>query len=287
MTKILVTGATGNVGSQLVGELRARGVPVRAFVRDAARAKALLGTDVELAIGDFSDQASLRRAMQGVDQVFLTSADVPGKVEHEAAVVDAASAAWVQRVVKLSHPRPEIGSDIAFADWHGRIERHLRASGVPAVVLRGNFFLSGLLGFADEVRETGQLFAPAGDAKIAMIDPRDVAAAAAALLTGDAADGAELTVTGPEAITFRDVAEHLSAATGREVVFVDIPDEVADAALRESGAPDWFAGALVRTFAALRGGMAAGVTDTVRALTGRAPRSIAEWAGDHAAAFGV
>ena len=104
--KVLVTGATGTVGRHVVGALRARGVAVRAFVRDGDKATALFGADVELAIGDFADRASLDRALEGIDRVFLACGNVPGQVEHECAAIDAARAAGVERVVKLSGPRP-------------------------------------------------------------------------------------------------------------------------------------------------------------------------------------
>lgn len=285
MNRILVTGATGKVGTAVVAALRPRGAHVRAFVRDAEKARAKLGDDVECAVGDFEDPASLRIALRGVDHVFLTSADGPDKVRHENAVIDAATSAWVQRIVKVSSPEVEVGSSVGFWDWHGRIEQHLRESGIPAVFLRAHFFMSGLLGFADAVRHTGRLFAPADNAKIAMIDPADVGAAAAALLTEDGHDGNAYSVTGPEAITFRDVARHLSAATGRDIDFVDIPDDAARATMLESGAPDWLADSLVQLFGKLRAGACAQVTDTVQALTGRAPRTFADWAQDHGRAF--
>lgn len=119
-----------------------------------------------------------------------------------------------------------------------------------------------------------------------MVDPRDVGAAAAALLTGDAPTGANYLVTGPEAITFRDVADELSAATGRAITFVDVPYEAARGALLESGAPQWLADNLVTNFAKLRAGACAEVNDTVLTLTGKPPRTFAQWARDHAAAFG-
>lgn len=286
MKKVLVTGATGNVGRHVVTAVRDRGASVRAFVRDAEKARAKLGDDVELAVGDFEDQASLRRAMQGVETVFLTSADGPRKVEHEKAVIDAAAAHWVRRVVKLSSPHLEIGSDLVFWDWHGQIERHLADADVPAVYLRANFLMSGLLASAEAVRATGKLFAPAGDAKIAMIDPRDIGAAAAVLLIEDGHDGKAYTLTGPVAITFPQVAEALSEVTGRAVEFVDVGPDAARGAMLDSGMPGWLADALVTLYEKLRDDVCAEVNETVHALTGRPPRSFADWAREHAAAFG-
>src|SRR5919112_5134149 len=102
MKKILVTGATGNVGSRVVHELRGRGVPVRAFVRDAERATGMPGESVELAVGDFGDPGSIRAALDGVDGVFLACSNQPRQVEYEASVIDAAEEAGVRRIVKLS-----------------------------------------------------------------------------------------------------------------------------------------------------------------------------------------
>src|SRR3712207_4887273 len=124
MTTVLVTGATGTIGAQVVRELQARAVPVRAFVRDPARAAARLGV-VELAVGDFADPASLRRAMEGVSRVFLSSADGPEKVAHGQAVIDAAAEAGVERIVKLSAINAQMDSPLPPFAWHGAIERHL------------------------------------------------------------------------------------------------------------------------------------------------------------------
>ena len=166
MTKVLVTGATGNVGSRLLGEMRDLGVPVRAFVRDADTAAAVLGDGVEIAAGDFSDAASVRRALEGVEGVFLACANDPRQVEHETGVIDAAAGAGVRRIVKLSALGAEVGSPVAFWDWHGRIEEHLRASGVPSVVLRPTFFITNLLGPAEQVRHESALFGPAEGASV-------------------------------------------------------------------------------------------------------------------------
>lgn len=282
---ILVTGATGNVGSALVAELVAKGDPVRAFVRDARRAAEQLGDDVELSVGDFEDPASVARALEGVEAVFLSSADQPSKVQHETAVIDAAAAAGVSRIVKTSTVGAEAGSPLPPFDWHGGIEDRLRASGVPSVVLHSSFYMTNLVASAEPVRQMGKLFAPLGGAKIAMIDPRDTGAVAAVALTTDAYDGKTLDLRGPEAITYEQVAEELSAATGRTVEFVNIPDEAARQAFTEAGLPDWLLAHFDHLFPLLRNGIVDQPTGTVRSVTGREPRPFAAWALDHAALF--
>jgi uncharacterized protein YbjT (DUF2867 family) len=272
---VLVTGATGNVGSQAVRELQARGVPVRAFVRDPGR---LAG--VELAVGDFSDPESIRRALEGVDRVFLSSADGPDKVAHETAVVDAAAAAGVDLVVKASTMLAEVGSLLKPLDWNGRSEQHLKASGLPAVILASSFYMTNVLAAAEPIREHGILPAPAGDGAVAMVDPRDIAGVAAAALTGDGHAGRTYRLTGPEPITYARMAQLLG------VEYVDVPPEAARVQLEDAGMPDWLVDHLDGAFALIRSGAMAETTDVVRAVTGRDPRDFAAFARDHAALFG-
>lgn len=282
---ILVTGATGTAGSQVVRELRARGASVRAFVRDPEKASRLFPGEAELAVGDFADPGSLRAALEGVESLLLSCADDPRRVEWEVRAVDAAAEAGVERIVKLSTVGAEQGSPVAFWDWHGRVEEHLAASGVPAVVLRSSFYMSNLLGAAEQVATDGRLYAPAGRARVAMIHPRDVGAAAAALLTGAGDEGRTYVVTGPKAITWVEIAAELSSVTGRDVEYVDIPDEDAKRGMMSSGLPELVAEQLTTIFAMLRQGVAEQVTDTVEALTGAAPRSFAEFARERGHLF--
>lgn len=285
MSTTLVTGATGTVGSALVSDLAERGVGVRAFVRDRAVATERLGEDVDLAVGDFADASSIVDALAGIDAVFLACGNHPQQVAWETAVVDAAAACGVERVVKLSAVGAEIGSPLPFWDWQGRIEAHLARVGVAATVLRPATYMSNLLAAAASLRGGGPLVAPAGDARIAMIDPRDVAAVAAVVLCEDGHDGRTYTLTGPEAVTYAHVAKDLTAAVGRPVAFVDVPDEAAHAGMVDTGVPPWLADSLVTLFRLMRDGAMNETTDTIQALTGRPPRSVAEFARDHADLF--
>jgi uncharacterized protein YbjT (DUF2867 family) len=282
----LVTGATGNVGAHVVRQLRARGVPVRAFVRDADKAAATLPRDVDLAVGDFTDSESIRTALKGVTGVCLISPSGPEQVGHEIAVIYAAAAAGVSRLVKVS----VVGADPAGAmpgqQWHGRIEEYLRRTSIPAIVLQPNWFMSNLLILsAEQIRHTGKIFAPAGGGKVSMIDPIDIAAAAAAVLTTDGHEGKAYELTGEQAITHDDMATELSAVTRRPVEFVDMPEDAARTAFTEAGLPDWLVTHLMRAFALMREGALGQTTTAVRDLTGRPARTFADFAHDHAAFF--
>ena len=288
---IVVTGATGNAGSEVVRALLARGLGVRAFVRDPGKARRALGEDVELAAGDFADPGSVRAALEGAGTLLLSCADDPRRVGWETAAIDAAVAAGVRRVVKLSAMAAGPGSPVAFWDWHGQVEQHLRASGAGWVILRANWYMSNVLAAAPGVAAEGRLYAPAGDARIAMIDPRDVGAAAAAVLSrpcheaSPGHEGQTYLLTGPRAITYAEVAAGLSAATGSTVEFVDVPGDAARAGMIGDGMPAFAAGQIVAMFARLRQGAAAQVSPAVETLTGSAARDFASFATDHARLF--
>lgn len=270
---ILITGATGTVGRSLGSDLSTAGAKVRALVRDPDRARAVLPPELELAVGDFAHPASLEAAMRGVSQVFLAAPNHPDQVAWECALIDAAVAAGVSRLVKLSAHGVRRGSPVAFWDAHARIEEHLTQSGLEFVVLRPTTYATNLLASLETVR-SGLLVAPAESATVAFIDPADVAAVASATLLRGSWAGHTITLTGPEAVDFDYAAAVLAELLDRPVAFVAVSDQAARAALVGSGAPPWFAENLVRVFAALRGGLADLTTPAVLELTGRPPRSL-------------
>lgn len=282
---ILVTGATGNAGSEVVRALAEERQPVRAFVRDPDQARSLLGPAVELTPGDFADTVSVREAFEGVEAVFLSGPDDPRRVKWEKRAIDIAATTGVRKVVKLSSIEAETGSAAAFWDWHGQIEQHLSESGIPTVILRSNAFMSNVTAAAEQIAGEGRLYAPAGEARIAMIDPRDVGAAAAVVLTMPGHEGRSYVLTGPQAITYAQVAADLSAATARPVEYVDVPDEGARQGMTQAGLPDFLAEKVVEVFAMLRRGAGEEVTATVERLTGRPARDFASFARDHAELF--
>jgi len=284
---IVVTGATGNVGSSAVRELVRAGQPVRAFVRDREKGRALLGGRVELAVGDLGDEEAIRRAVTGADALLVSTADGPDKPAWEMRLIDEAARAGVGRVVKVSTVLAEAGSPLPTFDWNGLAEDHLRATGLPWTILRSCFYMTNFLAWAEPIAGQGVLPAPAGEGKVATIDPADTGAVASVVLTRDGHAGMTYTLSGPEAITFGAAAEELSAVLGREVRFVDVPEESVVGQLRGTGAPEWLVVHLPRVFRLIREGSLSGVTTTVRDLLGRGPRTFGEFVRDHAAAFGA
>ncbi|MGZ4115308.1 MAG: NAD(P)H-binding protein [Gaiellaceae bacterium] len=205
---VLATGGTGRTGSKVVRALLERDARVRVLVRDPDKARTLFGDEVEIATGDFRD------ALDDVDAVFLSGPDDPRRVAWETAAIDAAGE---RRVVRLSTIGAVPGAPVPFWDWHGQVDEHLRVSQARWTILQSSFFLSNLPAMARD----GVVYAPAGDALIAMIDPADVADVAAEVLVDGGHERETLVLTGPEAITFAQAAGSLGLA------FVDVPLEAA------------------------------------------------------------
>jgi uncharacterized protein YbjT (DUF2867 family) len=280
MPSILVTGATGNVGPHVVGALRRRGAQVRALAHER---QAAFGPDVEVVTGDLGDRDSVLAACKGIDVLFLACANHPMQVEWETGAIDAAAEAGVRRIVKLSARGAGTGPEDGFWAWHGRIEDHLLASGIPSVLLRPHFSMANLLGSAGSISAAGMLFAPIGRTRVPMIDPRDIAETAAVTLTSDGHDGRAYVLTGPEPLTFEEVAAVLSEVAGRRIGFADVPEAAALDALLMSGVPEPLARNVITVFGMLRAEPEAELTDTVEVLTGTPPRRLDDYARDHAA----
>ncbi|MER7076944.1 Uncharacterized conserved protein YbjT, contains NAD(P)-binding and DUF2867 domains [Saccharopolyspora kobensis] len=276
---VLVTGATGTVGSALIPALRARGATVRAMIRDPEREIA----GVENVVADLRDPGSVTAALKGVDAAFLNSPSAPDAAALQIRFADLARDAGVHRLVLLSQYAARTDSPVRFLRWHAEVEAHVRELGLDRTVLRPNLYLQALLGFAGTIAQ-GWFAAPIGDAAISAIDTRDIAESAAAVLTTAGHTGRTYTLTGPRAVTHAQIADALSAATGRTITFRDAPADQFTAALT-GVLPPWQLDGLVEDYAHYARGEAADVHTSVADLTGHPARDITDFARDYAAAF--
>jgi uncharacterized protein YbjT (DUF2867 family) len=167
------------------------------------------------------------------------------------------------------------------ARLHAESERGLREAGVPWTILRPNFFAQTFTGMV----AGGQMYTSSGEGRVSIVDARDVAAAAAAVLTGDGHEGRTYVLTGPEALTFGEAADVIAETTGKPVQRIDVPGEALVAGMTQFGVPEWLAQDVAALQAVYAAGEAAEVTDDVRALTGRDPRTLRDFVADHRARF--
>ncbi|MBJ8348309.1 SDR family oxidoreductase [Antrihabitans sp. YC2-6] len=285
---ILVIGATGKIGGEVARLLTDSGKPLRALVRTPSKAGALTDLGVELAAGDLADSGSLDRAMQGVDRLFLVSVQDLRQAELQGNAVDAAVRNGVGHIVKVSGIAASISpggpAEIGRQHWH--TEHRIEETGVPFTFLRPGFFMQNLLATAAPmVARVGLLAAPMDGALIAMVDARDIAAAAAAVLTDDTHHDRVYDITGPRAFDYAQLAAVLADATEQHVRYVGTPPIMAAKVIRRQGHPDWYIQHLAEMAEMFRAGAGATVSSAVEDLTGRPPRSIESFAHEYAAMF--
>jgi uncharacterized protein YbjT (DUF2867 family) len=282
---ILVTGATGANGSEIVKQLAAAGVPCRAMVRNPDKATELRLPGVEIVRGDFAEAASLDAALRGVNHAVLLSTFDPQQVELQGNFIQAAQRAKVEHVVKLSALGANPNSKIMVGKWHGQIEQQLEKSGLGWTMLQPSFFMQNMRMFADSIAQQGAFACPAGDGQMGMVDVRDIAAVAVKALTEPGHMGKKYVVTGPEAISYGQIAEKLSAATGKSVQYVNVTPDDAKKNMLGMGLPAWFVDAMLELYGVVRGGYGAVVTKVVEQVTGQKPRNFEAFAREHARMF--
>lgn len=274
---ILLTGATGQVGLRLARRLAPR-AGVRALARSDSAAAALRELGIDVVRGDLADPATLPPALEGVDTLFLLTPFSPDQAQLEHNALDAGRE--LRKVAKLS----AINRGIAISKAHEEIARRLRESGLQASILHADFFVSNLFTQLDPIRN-GQLIYPAdGTARRAFVDPEDIAEVAAAELTAEDPVGGDLAITGPESLTFAELAERISAGLGRKVALVDPPANAWRDGLVAAGVPGFYADALVELFERdIKPVGAIAPTPDVRRVLGRPAQSVDRFIRDELA----
>ena len=273
-----VSGATGAVGSRVAARLTDSGQSQRSIVRDAGRAPELPGAEAVEA--SYEEPEAMRVALAGAETFFMVSAgEAADRVRQHVAAVNAAVAAGVERIVYLSFLGASPEATFTFARDHWHTEEHIRASGVRYAFLRDSLYLEMLPTMAET---DGVIRGPAGDGRVAAVARDDVADAAVAVLLDEGEhDGRTYDVTGPEAITFYEVAEELSQITGRDVTYHAETLEEAYESRASYGAPGWEVEGWVTSYAAIATGEMNVVSDAVARLTGHEPQDLSEFLHRH------
>ena len=281
---ILVTGATGKVGREVVSQLLTAGARVRALARDPAKAR--LDSRVDVVAGDLSKPETLPKAVEGVEKIFslATGTDI-GRFETN--LSKAAKAAGVRHIVKLSVLGAGSGTGYAgtIASWHEAGEKAIQHSGLAWTFVRPGSFMANALNWVPTIKSQGTVFSPSGDGKFSPIHQRDIASVAAKALTTPGHEGKAYPLSGPEALSVEDQTRTISEALGRPLRFVPVTIEAAKEGMVKSGMPALFADALLELASFVRSGKAGQVFPTVEQVTGRAPATFATWVAENIAAF--
>jgi uncharacterized protein YbjT (DUF2867 family) len=283
---ILVTGATGTNGSEIVKQLSVAGVRVRAFARNLKKLEAIKGPNVEIAQGDLAKPETIEAALKGVDKVLLLSSVDPFQVELQGNLIAVAKRIGTPYIVKFSGFGADPASFMKFAQWHGKTEKQLEESGIAFTHLQPNVFMQNMLGFTNSIASPqGVFYLPMKDGKVSMVDVRDIAAVAVKVLTESGHEGKKYVITGPEALSFEEVAEKISQAIGKQVTYVNVSPEDFKQAMVQAGQPSWLADSLNELYAVLSAGHGSVVTSVIAEVAKKQPYSFNQFAQDYAEMF--
>jgi uncharacterized protein YbjT (DUF2867 family) len=281
---IFLTGATGKIGGETARQLIAKGAKLRALVRDAGKAADLQAAGVELVVGDIGDADTIRKALHGVDKAFLLLPNGEQQEANEKQFTDLCVAAGVEHLVKMSSMEATATAETPIPRAHWAVEEYIRASGLQWTMVKPNFFMQNLLASAKSIREQGRFSLPMGDGTTGMADARDIGAVCAEVLTGNGHAGKSHEITGPEVLTFNQVAERFSEVLGRKVDYVPMP--MAQFRERMTGVlKPWHLNAVCALFQEIADIGLDHTTDTFKKLIGREPISLRQFIQDNAAAF--
>ena len=285
---ILLTGATGKTGGEAARQLVAKGARLRALVRNADKAATLKAAGVELVVGDIGDAATVRRALQGVERALLILPNGKQQQAHEMQFTDLAKTAGVQHLVKMSSMEAVAHAQTPIPQAHWAVEEHIRASGIPWTVVKPNFFMQNLLASAGSIKTQRRFSLPMGNGTTGMADIRDIGAVCAEVLTGPVTGGRHAgksyEITGPEVLTFYDVAARFSEVLGARVEYVPMPME--QFRTRMTGVLEpWHLNAVCELFREIAETGLDHTTGTFRQLTGRDPISLGQFIRDNVALF--
>ncbi len=276
MAEILVTGATGNTGSLIAGQLKERGVDVRALARDESKAASLREQGIEVALGDLDQPATLTDAVAGVEKIYLVTWNGSTAEQQRKNVIDAAQESGTPHIVMGG----ALGAGSRIIQQLDAANAHLKASGLPWTILQPTFFMQNVMS-AKETIAQGQLYWDLGEGRVPAIDIRDIAECAVSVLTTDGHEGKTYDLTGPAAISFYDMAASFSEVLGHEVTYVPVPTEAAKESPMGMGYPEWIADGFGELMAGFADNWAADKTTVnVETLSGHPARSFAQFVSD-------
>jgi uncharacterized protein YbjT (DUF2867 family) len=288
---ILVTGATGTVGSEVVKQLSndTSDINIKAAVHSVQNAKKISQYDrVRIVQINYNKPESLSTAFKDADKLFLLTHPSPMTVEHESNLVAEARKSGIRHIVKQSIMGADLEADVEAMHLHRQAEKIVEESGIPYTFLRPNEFMQGFINFqGPTIKSNNAFYLPAQDANVSIVDVRDIAAVAVqSLITNnDKHKNKTYLITGPEALSYYQAANILSNATGKKISYVNVSDEEVRGALKEEGMNDWLVNTILELYRYFRKGYASQVSSAIEQVTGKKPITFAQFAKDYADVF--
>jgi uncharacterized protein YbjT (DUF2867 family) len=286
---ILITGATGTVGSEVVKQLSAKGenIIVKAAARSATDNTFENLNRVQVVQLDYDKPDSLAVALKGVDKLFLLTPFQSNMVDLTSNLVSEAKKAKVKYIAKQSVMGADAEPGITPGRLHRQAEKIIEESGIPFTFLRPNFFMQNFVNYySNLIRSQGAFYMPAGDAKVSFVDVRDIAAVAVkSLINENQQKGRAYNITGGEALTYGQAAEILSKAVGKKINYVNVTDQDARKGMKDMSMDEWTIKSMIELFEITRAGYVSEISPIVEQVTGNKPITFSQFAKDYAGAF--
>lgn len=281
--KILITGSTGTVGSEVVRQLANENVDVVAMIRNHAHEGKLKRSGVRCVIGDYENTLSLDSALTGIERVFLLSPLDPRQAEHQGRLVDSARRAGVKRIVKLSGIWAAFDSKIDVLKQHAQTEKQIEGSGLEWTHIGPTFFMQNFLLSAPTIQAQGTVFSAYGDGPVNFIDARDVAAFAVRTLVDEGHNQKNYKITGPENRSMADFSRRIGEEIGRSVTYFDLSVDDLFQGMLGAGVSKFSAETVTSLIKTIREGHQDSITPTLEAVIKRKPRFIQDFARNYKA----
>jgi len=282
---ILVIGATGTIGREVVHLLTQKGHDVRALVHNEERASLICDSGCEMVEGDLLEPETLKDVFKGIEKVFLVTPSGPDQLDMETSAITSAKVNGVVHIVKVSVLGAHPDSPYRLARTHGRIEKLIENSGMTWTHIRPHYFMQNLLYFSRTIKTQDAFFAPMKRGRIGLVDARDIADVAVRCLTRPGHENRAYEITGPESLSFEDIAERISDVTGRDINYIDVPLDSIKRPMIQSGYSEWVTEGMIELYSIWSTDQAADITSNVSRITGHNPIPVDRFIEDNRSAF--
>ena len=282
---ILITGATGKTGSATAKSLGEKGETFRALIRNEEKKEGLESLGGEVVIGSIENTEVVNQSMQGVKTVLVLLPNSESQLALEKQLVDSAKQAGVERIVKMSSIEATQDATSPIPKLHLESEEYIKQSGLAWTMIKPNFYMQNLLASAGTIKEQGKIFLPMGDGKTGMIDTTDVGKVLAKVLSEDGHESMNHEITGPEILSFYEVAEIFSQVLGKQVDYVDVPMDAYKETLGQFLTNQWHLDAVIDLFKGIAEGGIEDKTDTFNELMGETPKSLSQFLAENSFIF--
>ena len=282
---ILITGATGKTGSATAKSLGEKGETFRALIRNEEKKEGLESLGGEVVIGSIENTEVVNQSMQGVKTVLVLLPNSESQLALEKQLVDSAKQAGVERIVKMSSIEATPDATSPIPKLHLESEEYIKQSGLAWTMIKPNFYMQNLLASAGTIKEQGKIFLPMGEGKTGMIDTTDVGKVLAKVLSEDGHVSMNHEITGPEILSFYEVAEIFSQVLGKQVDYVDVPMDAYKETLGQFLTNQWHLDAVIDLFKGIAEGGIEDKTDTFNELMGETPKSLSQFLAENSFIF--